>query len=147
MTLFAQLFIGAVMIGMTVVFQAMALDFIIRRVHFLERVTQMIFRSFWRPFVCGGVVVSIFCAQIVIIWAWAAMYLLLQCTPLHGLSDALYFATTTYTTLGFGDVVLGPSCRMMAGIESANGVMLFGWTTAFVFEVVSQLYRKETRSL
>jgi hypothetical protein len=80
-------------------------------------------------------------------WLWALLYLALGCAPLANLSDALYFATVTYTTLGFGDIILEPSFRILSGIEAANGFLLFGWTTAFIFEVISQLYRSEARSI
>ena len=60
----------------------------------------------------------------------------------------LYFSLVTYTTIGFGDVVVGPGWRMLAGIEGLTGILLVGWSTAFVFAVVSRMYvgvRQETR--
>ena len=59
------------------------------------------------------------------------------------LEAALYFSTSAFTTLGMGDVVLSDEWRLMGSIEAANGFLLFGWSTAFIFEVMSQLYRKE----
>jgi hypothetical protein len=37
--------------------------------------------------------------------------------------------------------------RLLGAIEGANGFMLFGWSTAFTFEVLSHLYRKEGRDI
>ena len=56
------------------------------------------------------------------------------------LEKAAYFSITTYTTVGFGDVVLGPGWRVLAGIEGLTGLILVGWSTAFVFAVVNRMY-------
>jgi Ion channel len=51
-----------------------------------------------------------------------------------------YRPISTYTTVGFGDVVLGPGWRVLAGIEGLTGLMLVGWSTAFVFAIVNRMY-------
>ena len=56
------------------------------------------------------------------------------------LEVATYFSLVTYTTIGFGDVVLGPGWRVLAGIEGLTGLLLAGWSTAFVFAVVNRMY-------
>ena len=56
------------------------------------------------------------------------------------LETAVYFSLVTYTTIGFGDVVLGPGWRVLAGIEGLTGIILIGWSTAFVFAVVNRMY-------
>ena len=56
------------------------------------------------------------------------------------LETAVYFSLTSYTTIGFGDVVLGPGWRVMAGVEGLTGLLLVGWSTAFVFAVVNRMY-------
>jgi hypothetical protein len=55
---------------------------------------------------------------------------------------ALYFSLATYTTIGFGDVVVGPGWRVLAGIEGLTGILLIGWSTAFVFAVVNRMYEQ-----
>lgn len=145
--LFWQLLIGAFMIGLTVMVHAIGLDFIIRRAGRLEKPLSGIVARLWKPLVSAGVVMSVFCVHIAIIWMWSFLYLIHQCQPLHDFAETLYFATVTYSTLGFGDIILEPSCRMLSGIEGANGFLLFGWTTAFIFEIVSQIYRKEARAI
>src|SRR6266403_940532 len=51
-----------------------------------------------------------------------------------------YFSLATYTTIGFGDVVVGPGWRVLAGIEGLTGILLVGRSTAFVFAVVNRMY-------
>ncbi len=54
---------------------------------------------------------------------------------------SLYFSLTSYTTIGFGDVVLPRAWRMLGGIEGISGVLLCGLSTAFVFAIVNALFQ------
>jgi len=69
---------------------------------------------------------------------WAVVFW--QAQELPNLETALYFSLATYTTIGFGDVVVGPGWRVLAGIEGLTGILLIGWSTAFVFAVVNRMY-------
>ncbi len=53
--------------------------------------------------------------------------------------EALYFSTSTFTTVGFGDVVLDPQWRLLSGVQSLNGFLLIGWSTAFLIDVTARL--------
>lgn len=53
--------------------------------------------------------------------------------------EALYFSTVTYSTLGYGDVLLARTWRILGAIEGANGVIMLGWSTAFIVSLVTQL--------
>ncbi len=147
MTLGIQLLVGGFMIALAVAVHAMALDIIIRYADNFEDFVRKFLKKIWKPVVTGGVVLALFCVHVIIIWLWAALYHFLQCAPLTDFSEALYFATVVYSTLGYGDIVLGESCRMLGGIEGANGFIMFSWTAAFIFEIVGQIYRKEAKAL
>ena len=69
---------------------------------------------------------------------WAVVFW--RARELPNLETALYFSLVSYTTIGFGDVVLGPGWRVLAGIEGLTGILLVGWSTAFVFAVVNRMY-------
>jgi len=71
------------------------------------------------------------------IWLYASFYVAVEALPT--LEVALYFSTSSYTTVGYGDVVLSPSWRVMGAIESANGIILLGWSTAFFVAIVSRI--------
>lgn len=71
------------------------------------------------------------------IWLYAALFHVLGELP--DFEAALYFSTVTFASLGYGDIVLGPDWRMVAAIESANGLILFGWSTAFLMSVMARL--------
>jgi hypothetical protein len=51
-------------------------------------------------------------------------------------TDFLYFAFVNYTTLGYGDVVPVERLRLMGPMTAMNGVLLFGWSKAVIFEVL-----------
>jgi hypothetical protein len=71
-------------------------------------------------------------------WAWAG--LLLRLGALESFEEALYFATVTFTTLGYGDIVLGPDWRLLGAFAATNGTIIIGWTTAMVFLAVQHIY-------
>jgi voltage-gated potassium channel len=52
---------------------------------------------------------------------------------------SLYFSLTSYTTIGYGDVLLPQRWRLLGAIEGISGVLLCGISTAFVFAVVSAM--------
>lgn len=54
---------------------------------------------------------------------------------------ALYFSLISYTTIGFGDVVLPKTWRLLGAVEGVSGVLLCGVSTAFIFAVVTVLFR------
>lgn len=78
----------------------------------------------------------------VIIWA-VAYLLLLPVSQLDSFEKATYFSMVTFTTLGFGDITLADhEWRLLSGIEALNGILLVGWTTAFIFMVVQRSWQK-----
>ncbi len=76
------------------------------------------------------------------VFIWASAYWLLA--PLSGIKTfetAFYFSLVTFTSLGYGDVTLGPQWRILSGMEALNGVLLIGWTTAFLYAVLQRIWK------
>jgi Ion channel len=71
------------------------------------------------------------------IWLYAHAFLAVG--ALRDFEAALYFSTTSFTTLGYGDIVLDRQWRLFGAVEGANGLLLFGWSTAFLFSVTGRL--------
>ena len=72
---------------------------------------------------------------------WAVFYLLI--TPVQEIStfeEAVYFSAVTFTTLGYGDLVLDGSWRILASLQAANGAIIIGWTTALIFFFIGRIY-------
>ena len=84
-----------------------------------------------------GLVLALFALHGVEIWSYAAFYLFEG--VVKDLETAVYFSTTAYGAIGFGDVALGSAWRLVGAIEGINGVLLLGWSTAFFVTVVTRL--------
>ena len=67
------------------------------------------------------------------VWGWALLYLGLGL--FDTLEQALYFSIVSFTTVGYGDVVLEPDWRLLAGMTATHGLLNFGIFTAFLVEI------------
>lgn len=74
---------------------------------------------------------------------WALLYAWRQAMP--DLHAAFYFSTVTYTTTGYGDLVLPEAWRLVGGIEALTGILMCGWSTGFFFVVVSRMFETGRR--
>ncbi len=74
----------------------------------------------------------------VVVWSFA--YLSLPGDQLNTLEAATYFSIVTFTSLGFGDIVIGTSWRLLSGIQAMAGLLVFGWSTALSFAVMQKLW-------
>ncbi len=77
----------------------------------------------------------------VVVWALAYL-LLLPGDHLDSFEKAAYFSVVTFSTLGYGDITLVEhDWRLLSGIEALVGILLVGWTTAFLFAVVQRSWK------
>jgi hypothetical protein len=60
---------------------------------------------------------------------------------------AVYFSLVSFTTLGFGDVLLPVEWRLLAGMAAANGLLNFGLVTAILVEALQQMRNHQISSL
>ena len=66
----------------------------------------------------------------------------------HGMPDlqsAFYFSAVTYTTTGYGDLVLPNEWRLVGGVEALTGILMCGWSAAFFFAVVSRMNQTQPK--
>ena len=68
------------------------------------------------------------------ILVWALAYATVGAAPAG--SDLLYFAFVNYTTLGYGDILPAQAWRLTGPMTAMNGILMFGWSTAVLFEVL-----------
>lgn len=94
--------------------------------------------TFHNTLIVSAFVLWLFLATVVEVWLWAGVYLTIG--ALETLEEALYFSTVTFSTLGYGDLVLDKSWRLLASFQATNGLFLFGWSTALTFAVVQRLH-------
>lgn len=68
-----------------------------------------------------------------LVWAFA----LIRMGLIAHINDAIYFCANAYTTLGYGNVDLGPHWRNIAPIMGISGLFTFAWTTSALVSVVT----------
>ncbi|WP_219034195.1 potassium channel family protein [Empedobacter falsenii] len=75
------------------------------------------------------------------IWA-ATFYFNPNIDNLYSFQEAIYFSLITFTTVGYGDVVIDSEWKIMAGLEAINGIMMVGWSTALMFSYLQIILKK-----
>jgi hypothetical protein len=136
-------------------FKELLVAFAIVAVCLLLHVTSIVFLADWMvdhrekrkdrigAFGYGMLLIAAFSAIIALhmveIAIWAVFYFGNSLFP--DFETSLYFSITSYTTIGFGDVVLPRAWRMLGGIEGVTGVLLCGLSTAFVFAIVNAMFQ------
>jgi hypothetical protein len=78
--------------------------------------------------------VALMVAHTLEIFVWAVAYAVVGAAPAG--SDLLYFAFVNYTTLGYGDITPVQGWRLTGPMTAMNGILMFGWSTALLFEVL-----------
>jgi hypothetical protein len=73
-------------------------------------------------------------AHLAEVLVWSLAYAIVSVAPPG--TDLIYFAFVNYTTLGYGDVTPVERWRLLGPMTAMNGVLLFGWSTAVIFEVL-----------
>ena len=140
--MYGQLLLGMVLIMATVLVHGISLDLLIR---FLSRIGPTWSKNFplhGKPLFLSVTVLGVFLAHVLEIWIWAVVFLWTR--EVQTLESALYFSTVTFTTVGYGDVTLSEQWRLLGSVESANGMLLFGWSTAFIFEIMRYVWEFDT---
>jgi len=130
----SQLTYGAVLIAVTVLIHAVCLEGIIK----VWRAVSIEIEVRWRAIALSLTIIGIFASHILQIWVWAIFYFFVEEIPTW--ESALYFSTSSYTTVGYGDLILSEEWRLLGSIEAINGMILFGWSTAFLFTGVRRIY-------
>ncbi len=90
----------------------------------------------WRhlPAIMIATVLMLMAAHMLEVFVWAAIYALVGVAPAG--TDLVYFAFVNYATLGYGDVVPVAEWRLLGPMASMNGILLSGWSTAVIYEVM-----------
>lgn len=146
MLLLAKLCIGAIMIAVTAVIHAVMCDFVFVFIEKHARGFATFFKKFWKIWALIVSICMIGAAIMMDIWLWTMLFFFLEPEVLGDIETALYFTTITFTTVGFGDIVLPPEWRLLSSSTAINGMIIFGWSTAFIFEIMTALYKPSERN-
>ena len=90
--------------------------------------------------VLSGGVLLVLAANTVCVWIWALSFRLLN--VFSTLEEAVYFSLVSFTTVGYGDVVVGVEWRILSGFVAVNGLLAFGLFTAFLIEMIRGISKR-----
>ena len=95
-------------------------------------------RSFLRDVaIVASAILLGFSAHLIEIAIWGVGFAL--CGEFSGFAAAFYHSAENYTTLGYGDLVMSPQWRLLGPMEAADGMLMFGVSTALIFTVIQRL--------
>ena len=138
--MFVQFVLGGTLMAVCLTLHAIVLDrvaVVIRRLIADEHRPPA---SHTRFVLLTAAAVVTFVSHVVQIWIWAMA--ILAVGEFENLETALYFSTASFTTVGYGDVVASSDWRLLGSFEAAVGMLLFGLSTAFLFDVMRQVWRR-----
>jgi len=135
--MFFQLVVGSLLISLTIAVEAIFIGAAIRVLtrigpwlatppHARKTILALIAITLW-----------LLAALSISVWVWAAAFI--GVGAFETLERALYFSVVVFTTLGFGDITLPEPWRLLSGLSAANGLLLFGLSTAFLVELLRSL--------
>ena len=130
-----QILVAAPVCVCTIVIHALVMTTVVRVAYALSR------KDIWHPWlrlaaVMIATVSVLMLAHVSEVLVWAATYALTDAAPAG--AGLVYFAFVNYTTLGYGDILPVPHWLLLGPITAMNGILLFGWSTAVIFEVLRQ---------
>jgi len=136
-SIFHQIFLGSFVIPITILVQVIFIQVAIKQLRRIEAKDSFVhgkLKTLPAVYLLSLSTLWLLAALSIAIWIWAGFFQLLQC--FETLEESLYFSMVAFTTLGFGDVTLPQEWRILSGMIAANGLVLFGLNTAFLFEVL-----------
>jgi hypothetical protein len=127
-----QLVVGSCVTGVNIVIHALLTVATIR----VARAASMSTLHPWRHLigVMAVTVLALMATHMTEVFVWSVAYGMVNAAP-EG-ADLFYFAFVNYTTLGYGDITPVARWRLLGPMTAMNGVLLFGWSTAVIFEVL-----------
>ena len=129
--------VGASAVACTIIIRALA---VIATVNFIRRERRLgrVGAGFLIDLSIVALAISVaLVAHLIEIAIWAVLFLV--CGQFSDFGTAYYHSAVNYTTLGYGDVIMAPSWRMLGPLEAANGMLMFGVSTAIIFAVIHRL--------
>lgn len=137
MTTLAQILLGTALL---IVCSLLHVVFLVWAVGMLERFGHRVSGlapAQHRGLLIGSMFATVVFSHTLQVWIWAVAFVVLG--AIDGLSQSIYFALVTYTTLGYGDVTLGPIFRIFGAMSAVTGLLTFGLSTAFLAGLLARL--------
>jgi hypothetical protein len=141
MLLFAKLTEGLLLMALCVSIQATGLTAAFRWIR--RRARPMVPSFAQHAAVLIGVAAWAIFLHLLQISAWAIFYVWRD--AMVDIHSSLYFSAVTYTTTGYGDLVLPAEWRLLGGVEALTGILMCGLSTGFFFAVFAKTFEADER--
>jgi hypothetical protein len=128
--LFANLILGTLVISGTVMIHTFGLVLLSRWMTWVVHWYRLHRHNFAKSVAMVTTVLGLFFLHTIEIWVWAIVYVAIG--VVSDLESALYFSTSTFSTLGYGDITPVAGWRLFAALEAVDGFLLIGWSTAYL---------------
>lgn len=129
--------VGTVAVICTILIHAVPLNAAMRLVSHEKRLRRIGVHFWLDTAIVASVVALALLAHLVEIAFWALLFFVFG--EFSAFGTAYYHSAVNYTTLGYGDFIMSPAWRLLGPIEAANGMLLFGVSTAIIFTVILRL--------
>jgi hypothetical protein len=140
--MFSKLLIAWGLMALCVVIHAVGVTSAVRWLRYPVSEAHRFWRATWLFIRLAAWIVLLHLIEITM---WAFSYV--RTDAMGDLQSALYFSAVTYTTTGYGDVVLPHEWRLVGAIEALTGILMCGWSTGFFFAVVTRIFRAQANPL
>ena len=137
--MFIRLVMAAVLLAVCVIVHALVMTSMLRRLS--RSASPKILRFCRTMWILILVAFCISSALLVEIAIWASFLTWQHVFP--DFRTSFYFSAVTYTTVGYGDLVLPEAWRLFAAVEGLTGILMCGWSTGVFFAVVSAMYSSQ----
>ncbi len=138
--IFLPLVVGAAATFCTLVIHVVAVMVIVRIVRYERRLDGGCVRFHRDVAIVAATAHVTLSVHLIGMAVWAVVFVL--CREFSGLAPAFYHSAVNYTSLGYGDVVMSESWKLLAPLETADARLMFGVSTATVFAVIQQLLQR-----
>jgi hypothetical protein len=128
-----QYLVGAAASVCNIAIHALVMAAVIRVARIMDELATA-YQSFRLIAVMIATVIVLMIAHLAEVLVWSLIYAAVGAAPVG--TDLVYFAFVNYTTLGYGDVTPVERWHLLGPMTAMNGVLLFGWSTAVIFEVL-----------
>jgi hypothetical protein len=128
------------MVVATAVVQLAAQLILDRIVASLPRPRAGRFAGFYKMVCTITAVVVLMCGHLGQVTIWALRYY--EWGELNGFTNSFYFSLASFSTVGATELELSNAHRLTGAIESALGMLMFGWSTALLFDIIQRAGRE-----
>jgi hypothetical protein len=129
-----ELLVGAVASALNICIHALVMTAVIKSARAAAARAAARHHALFLPAVMIVTVSVLMAAHISEVACWSLTYGIVGAAPAG--ADRMYFAFVNYTTLGYGDITPTAEWRLLGPMTAMNGVLLFGWSTAVMFDVL-----------